>query len=925
VANDYTLLPDLRTAVAGRAVAPPVGRVRRELRIGVQVLADGVAQGAPHDVAAELLGAGDIVSLDPSAVAMVEPSATSRAVEPNYFPYVEFVDADFPWRYSLDVGIPGRVRPWLLLVALEASEFRHLGGGGPLARIEVFNPMTSLPNADQSWAFAHVQVDRGNGGASLPQTLGAAPEASRARLLCPRRLRDNTTYTLVLVPTFDAGRLAGLSATTSAQPWNAFAWDVASSTPVELPCYRQWVVRTSTLEDFESLVRRLRPVATGEDVPVGGTRPVFSGRPGYYDDIDDPTLTFQAEGALQQVDFEREEPLIEVTPLTPRLEQTLTAVIDSDLPDEADGPDREDPLVALPVYGRHVARPDAIDASSTATPWVHEVNLDMRLRLAAGVGARIVKRHQEEFMAKCWQQVGEIQQANRLRARLQLLTRINEVLASKHLAALSPSVAGRIAAPLLHTIKTPFGGNRTMQADLHVRGVPDGEASPLVRRLAAKRPDVTVSRRTTAVGRAGSAALARGLASMVAAAAVPSQADLRRATRRVEANRAAVADASDLAQLIPVQLATPTISFDRPSFEMGPIDSATIVEAVIDRIRELPVRKATGLVTGTASAEETTLEPIMRSPRLPLPLSAHVGEEDVDHLLPNAGQLPDDSVTLLVENRAHIEALMAGANHEMNRELRWREFPTDMRGSALTRFWSTGHAADDVTGDELRPLHLWNGHAGTHFRDGGDPNLTLVIHGDLVRRYPDLLVAANRQVIPRGGTWNATRGSTTHPLFTGVVGDSTGFYGFDLTVDEIRADLDDYYFVIYEPANRFRFGLDIATYGKRRTRRDLRRAAMPFPFATMDASLRAVRIRSVQAFWNTTPQPTGPVPQDPNDLSWEHVTLDAARYIDFSREISFADGSDLWGPARTSASIARATMQRPISAVVPAKRMLRHA
>jgi hypothetical protein len=64
------------------------------------------------------------------------------------------------------------------------------------------------------------------------------------------------------------------------------------------------------------------------------------------------------------------------------------------------------------------------------------------------------------------------------------------------------------------------------------------------------------------------------------------------------------------------------------------------------------------------------------------------------------------------------------------------------------------------------------------------------------------------------------------------------------------------------------------------------------------------------------------VPQDPDDLSWEHVTLDAARYVDFSREITFADGSDLLGPARTSASIARATLQRPISAVVPAKRML---
>jgi hypothetical protein len=742
--------------------------------------------------------------------------------------------------------------------------------------------------------------------------------------LCPRRLQDNTPYHLFLVPTFEAGRGAGIGTGGPAEPWNSFAWDVATSDPVELPFYRQWTFRTSTLEDFESLIRRLQPLPGDADPPLGGTRTVFSGKPGYYDDFDDPGLTFEAEGALQRVGFERAEPFIEETALTPRLETTLTAVIASDLAEGVvDGPEQEDPLVALPVYGRHFARPEAIAVDATSTPWVHEVNLDTRLRLAAGVGARIVKRHQEPFMEKCWRQVGEIQRANRLRVRLLLLTRINDVLENKHLSPLASSVAWQIAAPLLHTVKTPFSGNRTMRADLRVRGVPDGEASPLVRRLVAKRPDVDLTRRASVPGGAERTPPPAGLARALTALALPSATEIERATRRVEARRAAVADTSDLAQLIPAELAASHgISFDRPSFEVGSIDSAQVVSTVMDRLRELPVRKATDLIDGTAPAEEVTLEPILRSPRLPIPVSSFVEEEDADHLLPNVGELPENSVTIVEENRAFIEAVMAGANHEMNRELRWREFPTDMRDSVFTRFWGSGHAPDDATGDDLRALHEWDGHVGGHFRRADKPILTLVIHGDLVRRYPDLLVAANRQVIPQGGKWDASQGTTTYPVFTGVIGDATGFYGFDLTVDEVRADLDAFYFVLYEPANRFRFGLDIATYGTRTSRRALRRAPMPFPLATIKASHRGVLIRSVEDFWNSTPQPTGPVPKDPNDLSWEHVTLDAAGYIDFDRQISFADGSDLLGPARTSASIARATLQRPISAVIPAKRML---
>lgn len=916
----HMLVPSLRTAVAGQAAAPSGGSQRRQVRIGVQVVAGGVAHGAPRELAADLLGAGDIVSLHPSMVGRVEPGPGARAAEPNYFPYIDFVDADFPWRYTLDLGPASRLRPWLLLVALQAAEFRHLGrGAGPLPRIEVFKPAASLPQPAQSWAYAHAQLTVPDGAADVRDVLAAAPEAGHARLMCPRRLEDNAGYTLFLVPTYEAGRLAGIGAGGKAQPWDAFAWDPGSSQPVELPIYRQWAFRTSSLEDFESLVRRLQPISPEAGSAVGGTRTVFAGKPGYYRDFEQPGLEIEAEGALQHVEFERTPPVIELTGLTSRLEQTLTGVIRSDLPaGQEDGPDQEDPLVALPVYGRHFARPDAIDVEETSTPWIHQVNLDLRLRLAAGVGARIVKRQQEELMEKCWQQVGEIREANRLRARLQTVTRLNDVMAAKHLAPLAPEEAELVAGPLLHTVKTPFGGNRTMRADLRVRGVPDGQRSPLVRRLAAKRPDLAPVASGFRAATPHSVAFAR--------LAVPGEAEIGRATRRIEALRAAVAEASDLAQLIPEQLAAVhAISFDRPSFEVGPVDSATMVELVTDRIRELPGRKATELLIGVAGSEQGTLEPIMRGPRLPVPVSAHVAEEDANHLLPHVGELPDNSVALLMENRVFVEALMAGANHEMNRELRWREFPTDMRGSPFTRFWDRGEPPEDDAGDDLLPLHQWDGEAGSHFRRGGEPNLTLVIHGDLVRRYPDLIVAANRQVIPRGGRWEASRGSTIHPIFTGVIGDATGFYGFDLSVADVRATLDEYYFVLYEPASRFRFGLDIATYGVRTSRRRLGRAPMPFPLATMSASRRAVRIRDVQTFWNAPSQTPGPVPQDPDDLSWEHVALDGARYVDFSHGIAFADGSDLLGPDRTSASIARATLQRPVSAVVPAARMVSDA
>ena len=45
--------------------------------------------------------------------------------------------------------------------------------------------------------------------------------------------------------------------------------------------------------------------------------------------------------------------------------------------------------------------------------WPHELNLDPRQRAAGGLGARVVRKHQERYMKLAWEQVGEIIAANR--------------------------------------------------------------------------------------------------------------------------------------------------------------------------------------------------------------------------------------------------------------------------------------------------------------------------------------------------------------------------------------------------------------------------------------------------------------------------------------------------------------------------------
>ena len=85
--------------------------------------------------------------------------------------------------------------------------------------------------------------------------------------------------------------------------------------------------------------------------------------------------------------------------------------------------------------------------------------------------------------------------------------------------------------------------------------------------------------------------------------------------------------------------------------------------------------------------QENLSKPIMAYPRFPIPMYDYLKEISPDYIIPNVSEIEPNTMTLMEPNKHFIEAFLTGMNHEFSRELLWREFPTDMRGSYFRHFW----------------------------------------------------------------------------------------------------------------------------------------------------------------------------------------------------------------------------------------------
>ncbi|HEY0130589.1 MAG TPA: hypothetical protein VGB57_04220, partial [Allosphingosinicella sp.] len=241
--------------------------------------------------------------------------------------------------------------------------------------------------------------------------------------------------------------------------------------------------------------------------------------------------------------------------------------------------------------------------------------------------------------------------------------------------------------------------------------------------------------------------------------------------------------------------------------------------------------------------------PVMAYPVFDTPMYRHLLGLSDEHFVPNLQYVAQNSISVLETNQPFIEAYMLGLNHEFCREMLWREYPTDQRATCFRQFWDVSSFLDisgkdpELLRDDLRdipPIHLWprDSKLGENdHRDRGGPaenELVLVIRGDLLKRYPNAVIYAQRaqwqttdgvidntlerrlvQLTPEQEA-NPPEGLLKTPIYEARADPDIYFFGFDLTAPVARGEKGDdpgddpgWFFVIKERPGEARFGFDV--------------------------------------------------------------------------------------------------------------------
>jgi hypothetical protein len=197
------------------------------------------------------------------------------------------------------------------------------------------------------------------------------------------------------------------------------------------------------------------------------------------------------------------------------------------------------------------------------------------------------------------------------------------------------------------------------------------------------------------------------------------------------------------------------------------------------------------------------IDRVMAFPQLAVSASKYLARLDQTRFLPGIDEIPNDSMTLVETNPRFVEAFLVGLNHEMNRELLWRGYPTDQRGTPFQHFWTWADGGDDIP-----PIHQWSPTAalGSTARGGAGGQIVLLVRGRLLRRYPNTVVYAWRA---KGTSLADPPGPNDQrqPVFAGLLEPDIVYVGFDLTDSDLKSG-DGWFFVLQEQPTEPRFGFD---------------------------------------------------------------------------------------------------------------------
>lgn len=862
----YSFLPWLRQGIANnitQADLDPSVKLRAKIPIRVTVSGtkpDGTALTDQNiDKEIEMYGPGDIVGIDPRAIIKTEPRNFITNFEPNYVPYIDFYEEDFPWRYSPAAPAADRLRPWLTLVVLKEDEFEdgvdmkdtplpYFKLKGETKAANIFPKPSEL----WAWAHVHVNVDLSNGAA--PNTANANevtreilnllknnPDMAYSRIISPRKLEANIGYHAFLISSFESGRLAGLARSFPADPATKVvtlpatesAWDTENK--IEFPYYHRWYFRTGSVGDFEYLVNLLQPKPADKSV---GVRDLDVLHPGAnLPPIDNPELDgiLKLGGALRVPFDSMKQPDQEEVrrfdewdqspyphPFNRAMAQRINLA--EDYTDKAKsiteinenvgitlddtGKGDPDPVVTSPLYGRWQALQQRLLSDDKANDlpynqnWIHELNLDPRFRVAAGLGTGVVQKNQEQYMQAAWEQVGKIVEANNYLRLSQMSKEISSRLYELHLLQLLNNKAFLFTSPV-H--KRVVFQNLTVQTHLQESLIPPAVTSGTFRRVIRPRgrtikmllPDRDTSPtqvieeinagRVIVAPPKGDPEGAIGLAQipkyvlpgntvqflkklfrallgskyylfailliilviillfflnpaglillgMTVLGLMVTYVRLRRGVSqdsqtpeevekypkrpdfvitRPGSKIAPSSGSSDSDEAFRFKAglrdAFTLVSTKFPEPQRKPLDLHAVAKQVVESLNPaVTIPKRTfahiNLPPRIRDNMVETFAPVMVHPEMDVPMYQPLAKISSELFLPNLNKIGYNSITLLENNQKFIEAYMVGINHEMSRELLWREYPTDQRGTYFRQFWDTSSflSKTDSSVDELK-------------------------------------------------------------------------------------------------------------------------------------------------------------------------------------------------------------------------------
>ncbi|RAJ81878.1 hypothetical protein CLV59_104103 [Chitinophaga dinghuensis] len=237
--------------------------------------------------------------------------------------------------------------------------------------------------------------------------------------------------------------------------------------------------------------------------------------------------------------------------------------------------------------------------------------------------------------------------------------------------------------------------------------------------------------------------------------------------------------------------------------EAGGMSNADSVgQRILNQLKpaEVMAKKLASTIT-VNGVQLKDLQEIMAYPTFEEPVYKYLLELSRDYILPNLDKIPNNAISLIGTNQSFVEAFLAGMNHEMARELLWREYPTDQRGSYFRQFWGVADniqlAGETPQSKEAKkdiiPMHQWKSFLGNHRSKNAAGFLVLVIRGELLRKYPNTMIYAQRAKYNAAAPWNArqltstdTVNDTRFPIFKADIGDDVTLLGFELGIEEAK-------------------------------------------------------------------------------------------------------------------------------------------